>query len=98
MQRQDDSRERVLGVEECHQVALPLHGVVQGPTFISPSGWVVWGVNAESPAMTQACVLATFSDPSTGTLVTSSCSRSSCPLNVKLHGSPECPRRLTPCC
>ncbi|CAN6290360.1 unnamed protein product [Urochloa humidicola] len=38
-------------------------------SFISPSGWVAWGVNADAPAMTGARVLAAFSDPSTGALL-----------------------------
>lgn len=38
-------------------------------SFISPSGWVAWGVNPDAPAMTGARVLAAFSDPSTGALL-----------------------------
>lgn len=38
-------------------------------TFISPSGWVAWGVNQDAPAMAGARVIAAFSDPSTGALL-----------------------------
>ena len=38
-------------------------------SFISPSGWVAWGVNNDAPAMAGARVIAAFSDPSTGALL-----------------------------
>jgi hypothetical protein len=38
-------------------------------SFISPSGWVAWGVNQDAPAMAGARVIAAFSDPSTGALL-----------------------------
>ncbi|KAL5987881.1 hypothetical protein ACLOJK_035637 [Asimina triloba] len=38
-------------------------------TFISPSGWVGWGINPTSPEMTGTRALIAFSDPGTGRLV-----------------------------
>jgi hypothetical protein len=38
-------------------------------SFVSPSGWVAWGINPDRPAMTRARVLAAFSDPTTGSLL-----------------------------
>ncbi|KAG6511533.1 cytochrome b561 and DOMON domain-containing protein At2g04850-like [Zingiber officinale] len=38
-------------------------------SFISPSGWVAWGLNPDSPSMTGARVVAAFSDPSSGGLI-----------------------------
>ncbi|URE38520.1 hypothetical protein MUK42_25942 [Musa troglodytarum] len=38
-------------------------------TFISPSGWVAWGLNPDSPAMTGAHALVAFPDPSSGSLL-----------------------------
>ncbi|KVH93183.1 cytochrome b561 and DOMON domain-containing protein At2g04850 [Cynara cardunculus var. scolymus] len=38
-------------------------------TFISPSGWVAWGVNPSSPEMTGTRALITFPDPNSGQLV-----------------------------
>ncbi|KAJ0982230.1 hypothetical protein J5N97_010485 [Dioscorea zingiberensis] len=38
-------------------------------TFISPSGWVAWGLNPTSPQMTGTRALIAFSDPTSGGLV-----------------------------
>nr|XP_043625294.1 cytochrome b561 and DOMON domain-containing protein At2g04850 [Erigeron canadensis] len=38
-------------------------------TFISPSGWVAWGINPNSPEMTGTRALITFPDPNSGQLV-----------------------------
>ncbi|KAJ1415570.1 DOMON domain [Sesbania bispinosa] len=38
-------------------------------TFISPSGWVGWGINPTSPEMTGTRALIAFPDPNTGQLV-----------------------------
>ncbi|KAG7011874.1 Cytochrome b561 and DOMON domain-containing protein, partial [Cucurbita argyrosperma subsp. argyrosperma] len=38
--------------------------------FISPSGWVGWGINPSSPGMTGARVLIAFSDPNSGQIIT----------------------------
>ncbi|PQM41856.1 cytochrome b561 and DOMON domain-containing protein [Prunus yedoensis var. nudiflora] len=38
-------------------------------TFISPSGWVGWGINPTSPEMTGTNALVAFPDPSTGQVV-----------------------------
>ncbi|WOK93078.1 cytochrome b561 and DOMON domain-containing protein [Canna indica] len=38
-------------------------------TFISPSGWVAWGLNPDSPSMTGTHALVAFSDPSSGGLL-----------------------------
>nr|CAD1837708.1 unnamed protein product [Ananas comosus var. bracteatus] len=38
-------------------------------SFISPSGWVAWGINPDSPSMTGTRALAAFSDPSSGSLL-----------------------------
>ncbi|XXG44839.1 hypothetical protein AAC387_Pa02g0084 [Persea americana] len=38
-------------------------------TFISPSGWVAWGINPNSPEMTGTRALVAFSDPNSGRLV-----------------------------
>ncbi|XP_008779703.2 cytochrome b561 and DOMON domain-containing protein At2g04850 [Phoenix dactylifera] len=38
-------------------------------TFISPSGWVAWGLNPDSPAMTGTRALVAFSDPTSGGLL-----------------------------
>ncbi|CAI9286642.1 unnamed protein product [Lactuca saligna] len=38
-------------------------------TFISPSGWVAWGINPTSPEMTGTRALITFPDPNSGQLV-----------------------------
>lgn len=38
-------------------------------TFISPSGWVAWGINPASPEMTGTRALVAFADPATGALV-----------------------------
>ncbi|XP_077216464.1 auxin-responsive family protein [Tasmannia lanceolata] len=38
-------------------------------TFISPSGWVAWGINPNSPEMTGTRALVAFSDPNTGRII-----------------------------
>lgn len=38
-------------------------------TFISPSGWVGWGINPSSPGMTGSRVLIAFPDPNSGQIV-----------------------------
>ncbi|KAK9691271.1 hypothetical protein RND81_09G186000 [Saponaria officinalis] len=38
-------------------------------SFISPSGWVGWGINPNSPEMTGSRVLIAFPDPNSGQLV-----------------------------
>ncbi|KAK2995658.1 hypothetical protein RJ640_013615 [Escallonia rubra] len=38
-------------------------------TFISPSGWVAWGINPTSPEMTGTRALIAFPDPNSGQLV-----------------------------
>ncbi|XP_071717351.1 cytochrome b561 and DOMON domain-containing protein At2g04850 [Rutidosis leptorrhynchoides] len=38
-------------------------------SFISPSGWVAWGINPNSPEMTGTRALITFPDPNSGQLV-----------------------------
>ncbi|XP_072982667.1 cytochrome b561 and DOMON domain-containing protein At2g04850 [Typha latifolia] len=38
-------------------------------TFISPSGWVAWGINPDAAAMTGTRALIAFSDPSSGGLL-----------------------------
>ncbi|XP_020104781.1 cytochrome b561 and DOMON domain-containing protein At2g04850 [Ananas comosus] len=38
-------------------------------SFISPSGWVAWGINPDSPSMTGTRALAALSDPSSGSLL-----------------------------
>ncbi|XP_010542015.1 PREDICTED: cytochrome b561 and DOMON domain-containing protein At2g04850 [Tarenaya hassleriana] len=38
-------------------------------TFISPSGWVGWGINPSSPEMTGSRVLVAFPDPNSGQLI-----------------------------
>ncbi|XP_009407734.3 cytochrome b561 and DOMON domain-containing protein At2g04850 [Musa acuminata AAA Group] len=38
-------------------------------SFISPSGWIAWGLNPDSPAMTGAHALVAFSDPTSGGLL-----------------------------
>lgn len=38
-------------------------------TFISPSGWVAWGINPSSPGMTGTRALVAFPDPNSGQLV-----------------------------
>lgn len=38
-------------------------------TFISPSGWVGWGINPTSPEMTGARALIAFPDPNSGQIV-----------------------------
>lgn len=38
-------------------------------SFISPSGWVAWGINPTSPEMTGTRALITFPDPNSGQLV-----------------------------
>ncbi|GAV74596.1 Cytochrom_B561 domain-containing protein/DUF568 domain-containing protein [Cephalotus follicularis] len=38
-------------------------------TFISPSGWVGWGINPSSPEMTGTRALVAFPDPNSGQLV-----------------------------
>lgn len=38
-------------------------------TFISPSGWVGWGINPNSPEMTGTRALVAFPDPNSGQLV-----------------------------
>ncbi|XP_057955209.1 cytochrome b561 and DOMON domain-containing protein At2g04850 [Malania oleifera] len=45
-----------------------LHLVFFG-TFISPSGWVAWGINPASPEMTGTRALIAFSDPNSGQVV-----------------------------
>ncbi|KAF8776172.1 hypothetical protein HU200_003864 [Digitaria exilis] len=60
-------------------------------TFISPSGWVAWGVNADAPAMTGSRVLAAFSDPSNGALLALPFLLSP---DVKLQSSPLVSRPL----
>uniref|UniRef100_A0A0E0K9Z8 Cytochrome b561 and DOMON domain-containing protein n=1 Tax=Oryza punctata TaxID=4537 RepID=A0A0E0K9Z8_ORYPU len=60
-------------------------------SFISPSGWVAWGINKDAPAMTGARVLAAFSDPSTGALLALPFLLSP---DVKLQASPLVSRPL----
>ncbi|XP_040378319.1 cytochrome b561 and DOMON domain-containing protein At2g04850 [Oryza brachyantha] len=60
-------------------------------SFISPSGWVAWGVNRDAPAMTGARVVAAFSDPSTGALLALPFVLSP---DVKLQASPLVSRPL----
>ncbi|KAK3148117.1 hypothetical protein QOZ80_3BG0290900 [Eleusine coracana subsp. coracana] len=60
-------------------------------SFISPSGWVAWGLNPDRPAMTGARVLAAFSDPTTGALLALPFLLSA---DVKLQSSPLVSRPL----
>ncbi|GJN08796.1 hypothetical protein PR202_ga26752 [Eleusine coracana subsp. coracana] len=60
-------------------------------SFISPSGWVAWGLNPDRPAMTGARVLAAFSDPTTGALLALPFLLSP---DVKLQSSPLVSRPL----
>ncbi|RWW85850.1 hypothetical protein BHE74_00005438 [Ensete ventricosum] len=38
-------------------------------SFISPSGWIAWGLNPDAPAMTGAHAIVAFSDPTSGGLI-----------------------------